>query len=82
MELPAEVIAELQGNRKIAAIKLLRAREKIGLKEAKGLVGAYMDAQPSSSTSPRTNESEGGVGRLLFFVLVVGAAYGLYRYFS
>jgi hypothetical protein len=80
MELPAEVITEIQANRKVSAIKLLRKQQNIGLKEAKDIVDAYTDKHPSNSPS-RVPESVGGVGRLLFFAVVVGAVYGLYRYF-
>ena len=38
IELPADVIAEIGANRKVSAIKLLRAHQRIGLKEAKELV--------------------------------------------
>jgi hypothetical protein len=80
IELPDDVVAELQANRKVSAIKLLRKHQNIGLKEAKGIVDAYTDKHPSNSPS-RVPESVGGVGRLLFVAVVVGAVYGLYRYF-
>jgi hypothetical protein len=80
IELPDDVVAELQANRKVNAIKLLRKHQNIGLKEAKDIVDAYTGKHPPSSPS-RIPESDGGVGRLLFVAVVVGAVYGLYRYF-
>ena len=80
IELPDDVVAELQSNRKVSAIKLLRKQKNIGLKEAKDIVDAYTAKHPSNSPS-RMPESDGGVGRLLFVAVVVGAVYGVYRYF-
>ena len=81
IELPADVIAEIQANRKVTAIKLLRSHQGIGLKEAKEIVDDYMGTHPSSSR-PGAPESEGGVGRLLILILGVGLIFGVYRYFT
>ena len=81
IELPADVIAEIQAKRKVNAIKLLRTHQGIGLKEAKQIVDAYTDKNPPSSRL-KAPESEGGVGRLLILILGVGLIYGLYRYFT
>ncbi len=43
-ELPAQVTAAIRAGRKIDAIKQLRAGRNIGLKEAKEIVGAYVEA--------------------------------------
>jgi hypothetical protein len=80
-DLPSDVIAEIQANRKVNAIKLLRAHQNIGLKEAKDIVDDYIDKHPSSPRSG-TSESEGGAGRLILVILGVGVIYGLYKYFS
>ena len=81
IELPADVIAEIQANRKVTAIKLLRAHQGIGLKEAKEFVDAYMDKNPSTSLSG-AQKPEGGLGRILFLIIGVGLIYSIYRYFT
>ena len=81
IELPADVVAEIQANRKITAIKLLRGHQGIGLKEAKELVDAFADKHPPN---PRAvvQESAGSIGRILFLILGVSAIYATYRYFT
>jgi hypothetical protein len=81
MELPADVIAEIEGNRKVSAIKRLRAQRGIGLTEAKQIVDAYIEKHPSSP-GLQAPESEGGVGRILILIIGVGVIYGLYNYFT
>ena len=81
IELPIDVVAKIQANRKVTAIKLLRSHQDIGLKEAKEIVDAYMDAHPSSIGSS-TQESQGSFGRILILVLGVGVIYAIYRYFT
>jgi ribosomal protein L7/L12 len=79
-EMPAEIVVELQANRKVTAIKLLRAQQGIGLKEAKELVDAYVKTHPSNPGSG-AQEAEGGIGRVLLIV-GVGLIYALYRYLT
>lgn len=81
IELPADVVAELEANRKIKAIKLLRAHRGVDLKEAKELVDAYIAQHPSTSTRPML-ESDSGMGRIIILAIGVGVIYGIYRYFS
>lgn len=81
IELPADVVAEIESNRKVNAIKLLRSHQGIGLKEAKDIVDAYMEKHPSSARL-RAPESEGGVGRILILIIGVVVIYGVYKYFS
>lgn len=81
MDLPADVIAEIEANRKISAIKRLRAQRGIGLKEAKEMVDAYISMHPSSS-GHRAPETDSGVGRIIVMIIGVGLIYALYRYFS
>jgi ribosomal protein L7/L12 len=80
-ELPVDVIAEIQANRKVTAIKLLRSHQGIGLKEAKEIVDAYMDAHPSNIRSS-AQKSEGSFGRILILALGVGVIYAIYSYFT
>ena len=81
IELPADVIAEIQAGRKITAIKLLRAHQGIDLKEAKGLVDAYIDKHRSSPRSG-AQQAESSFGRIVLLILGVGLIYGLYRHFT
>ena len=81
INLPEDVIAEIEANRKISAIKLLRDQQGIGLNEAKELVDDYIAGHPSSSRH-RLPETDSGTGRLLILILGAILIYGLYRYFS
>jgi len=81
MELSPEVIAEINADRKISAIKLLREQQGIGLKEAKEIVDAYTERRQPRARS-RASRSDGGMGRLLLVAVVAAIVYGLYRYFG
>lgn len=81
IELPADVIAEIESNRKVNAIKLLRSQQGIGLKEAKQIVDSYMEKHPSGSRLGPA-ESEGGIGRIFVLVIGVFVIYGVYKYLS
>lgn len=81
IELPDDVIAEIKANRKIAAIKLLRARRGIGLKEAKKIVDTYADNY-TSGLPREAAKSVDGVGCILNIILGAGIIYGIYRYFT
>ena len=80
-ELPPDVVAEIQANRKVNAIKLLREQSGIGLNEAKELVDAYMGKHPSGAHSS-AQETEGGIGRILLLIIGVGIIYGLYTFLT
>lgn len=80
-ELPADVIAELEANRKISALKLLRSHRGIDLKEAKNMIDAYIDQNPSLS-SHHLPESDSGIGRIVILVIGVGVIYGIYKFFT
>jgi ribosomal protein L7/L12 len=45
--IPSQAIAELQQGRKIEAIRIVRAAQSLGLKEAKEMVEAYVETQPA-----------------------------------
>jgi hypothetical protein len=80
-ELPADVIEAITANRKIEAIKRLRAHSDIDLKEAKDLVEAYVLQNPQVVSTPQ-HRTESGVGRVVLVVLIVAIAYAAYRYFN
>ena len=81
IELPADVITEIKANRKVTAIKLLRAHQGIGLKDAKELVDAYMEKHPSILRSD-AQETDGGLGNILLLIIGVSVIYALYSYFT
>lgn len=81
VELPDDVIAELEANRKITAIKLLRTHLGIDLKEARELVDAYVEQNPSGS-SHHMPETDSGMGRIVILVIGVSVIYGIYKFFS
>lgn len=80
--LPGEVVAALEAGQKIEAIKLLRERTGIGLKEAKDAV----EAHPAGSTSrpeqfdPGNVRSNSGVAKFAFGLAITlfAAWYFLY----
>lgn len=76
--LSAEVVVELRAHRKVNAIKLLRAEQAIGLKEAKDIIDAYMDEHLLSSN----REPRKGGDSLFFIALAIVLAYGLYKYLT
>lgn len=81
MNFPADVVAEIEANRKVNAIKLLRRHQGIGLVEAKSAVDAYIDNNQDTSV-PGAPEVEGGMGRILLLITGVGVIVGLYMYFT
>ena len=80
-ELPDDVLAAIRANRKIEAIKLLREHQKIGLKEAKDIVDAYIQQHPASAGS-RSQQSGSGFAPLLYASLLTGLVYAAYRFFA
>ena len=79
-ELPTDVIAAIQANRKIEAIRLLREAQGIGLREAKEAVEAYIKANPHLETNKRS-ESRSPMSPLILFVLIAAMAYMAYHFF-
>jgi hypothetical protein len=77
-EIPEDVIAEIQADRKVNAIKLLRKHLGVDLKEAKQIVDSYVAEHPSTPAS-RTPETDTGIGRIIILALGVGAIYGIYK---
>lgn len=80
-ELPEDVLAAIHENRKIEAIKLLREHRRLGLKEAKEIVDAYV-AEHSPLITTRQPSVETGRGRLLIVFILLAALYAIYRLFS
>ena len=73
-ELPEDVLVAIKANRKIEAIKLLREHQNIDLKDAKDIVDAYISNNPYLNVH-QNRQSDTGVGRLIFIVIVIGVLY-------
>jgi ribosomal protein L7/L12 len=81
IEISDEVIAAIDADRKIEAIKILRERTGIGLADAKHLVDRLArERQAQSSTVPAMTE-EGGAGVMIRMVAVIAVILGVYFYF-
>ena len=83
-ELPADVIEALHANRKITAVKLLRAQRNLDLTEAVKLIEKYYADNPdlNSQSSYPSSRSETGIGRLILLIIVIAVLYALYQYTS
>ena len=79
-ELPAEVVAAIRANRKIEAIKLLRAERGVGLKEAKEAVEAYAAGLPPGHGLQLREEGTGG--RLVWIILLCAVAFAVYQFIA
>ena len=73
--LPPTAMAELWQGHKIEAIKQVRLEQNLGLQEAKDLVDAYLQTQPSlrRHIDQAQADARDGVLRWLLFLLVGGA---------
>lgn len=75
--LPLDVREAIHANRKIDAIKLLRAQQNLGLKEAKHAVEAYIRENPH--LVPEKTGSGINLTHIVLFLVVLAIVYGLYR---
>ena len=69
-EMPADVVAAINANNKIEAIKLLREQRNIGLKEAKDAVEAYI-GESAAFSQHAPAKSGSGMGRWIIIALVL-----------
>ena len=74
IELEPEVIEKLEQGRKIRAIKMLRTKRLMGLKEAKELVDAYLAQHPYLKVEKSKNTFEP-----IFLLAIIFIVYALYR---
>ncbi len=81
-ELPDDVIAEINANRKVSAIKLARMRLGIDLKAARALVESYEESKSISTTEHSADESSSSIGRTILLTVGVGLIYGIYRFIT
>ena len=76
IDLEPEVIDELEQGKFISAIKVLRVKRSIGLKQAKHLIEAYLDQNPHLKVE-RAKKSSG----LIIILALAFLGYALYRIF-
>lgn len=81
MDLPSDVKNAVHENRKIDAIKLLRAHRNLGLKEAKEFIDAYALENRHLIGNQRSGR-ESGIGRLLIIIILGAIVYAAYRALS
>ena len=74
IDLESEVIEELEQGRLISAIKVLRSKRSIGLKQAKHLVEDYLVQNPYL----RVEQPKSSFGPIILLALIF-LAYVLYR---
>lgn len=73
--LPQAAVSALWHGQVVEAIKLVRAEQKIGLKESRELIDAYVRTQPAllSRIGQAQADAREGLFRWLIFLLVGGA---------
>lgn len=79
--LDENVLKAVREGHKIEAIKLLREKENLGLKEAKEIIDRYTDAQ-QPGISRRSGNQESVLRRALPFIWLACALYLAYSYFG
>lgn len=74
--LPASAVTALQQGNKIDAIKAIRAEQRLGLKEAKDLVDAYLSDHPAldAVVAETRATTSAALGRWLVVVALLAAA--------
>lgn len=89
IELESEVIDLIHAGKKIEAIKALRERRNIGLKESKDIVDRYADdTAHTDRVVGEVKPTDGGIKRsassnkVVFMAIAVFAIFMIYRQFS
>lgn len=80
--LPTEALTALQRGSKIEAIKHVREAHGIGLKEAKDVVEAYIDANPGVQQHMSAANAESARGCLGWVALIGLAAIAAWYWYS
>ena len=81
-DMPAEVLQAIAEGRKVVAIKLLREATGLGLANAKVLVDRAAARHAENNPRLRGLSEDSNTGRLLGVLVLLLAAFFLYRYFS
>jgi hypothetical protein len=79
-DLPAAAIEALTKGRKIEAIKIVRQETRLGLKEAKDAVDAYVAARPELVSQHQ--EARGSSKLWIWLLIMIGAALLVFRFFQ
>jgi ribosomal protein L7/L12 len=78
--LPTGAIAALNKGKKIEAIKIVRTQRRVGLKESKELVEAYLASQPALQRKIEAKQAEARRGCLIWAVSLILLAVAAYYY--
>ena len=70
-ELDVDVIDAIQSGQKIQAIKLLRERRNIGLKEAKEVVDSYIVQNPDIQITYKENANKFPIIFIVFVIIAI-----------
>ncbi|GJM08281.1 MAG: hypothetical protein DHS20C11_05570 [Lysobacteraceae bacterium] len=84
VEMPGAAIKALRKGRMVDAVKHVRKRSTLGLKDAKDRVDRYLESNPKLNDDYQAAVSEGRhqlVGKLVTLLVIVGAIVYAYRYF-
>ena len=76
-----DVIAAIDADRKIEAIKILREETGTGLADAKHLVDRLARERQGQATPAPAMSEEGGASGMLRMVVVIAVILGVYFYF-
>jgi len=76
-QLPSAAVAAIQQGNKIAAIKIIRAERGLGLKEAKDLVDAFVEADPV--LRDRVKQKSGSGFGIVLLIIAGAAAFWFFR---
>ena len=76
-----DVIAAVDGGRKIEAIKILREESGLGLRDAKHAIEALQRERRGNPAIPAGMSEEGGAGGLIKAVVAIVIVLGVYFYF-
>ena len=76
-QLPSAAVAAIQQGNKIAAIKIIRAERGLGLKEAKDLVDAFVEADPV--LRDRVKQKSGSGFGIVLLIIAGAAAFWVFR---
>lgn len=76
--LPPEALQALQEGKVIEAIKIIRAKTGLGLKESKAMLNDYLNHNPSMKhqlQQQRVRSSHGLITLFIFIIVLVALAY-------
>ena len=81
-EIPAEAITALENGSKIDAIKCVRERQGMGLKEAKEFVEQFIDANPDIKSRMHAANVKSAKVSLRWLIVIVLVGIAAYKIFT